>query len=120
MYGCQSYSWLTEQFFFFFQTPIASQNLVSRDGSFPKLKLKMVITPGISPAFSEHILHVFCTSLLGQSRVYLVNLLCTDGYCCRDPGPVVLNNVVRVTGTAFSEVSPWTNYYAPLFYHTHY
>ena len=57
----------------------------------------------------------------GQSRVYRVTQLCTDGVHCPEfvgTGPVVLK-VVRVTGAAFA--SPWTNCYcAPLFSHTHY
>ena len=57
----------------------------------------------------------------GQSRVYRVTQLLTDGVHCRECvgiGPVVLK-VARVTGAAFA--SPWTKCYcAPLFSHTHY
>ena len=57
----------------------------------------------------------------GQSRVYRVTQLRTDGVHCRESvgtGPVVLK-VVRVTGAALA--SPWTKCdCAPLFFHTHY
>ena len=57
----------------------------------------------------------------GQSRLYRVTQLRTDGVHCRESvgtGPVVLN-LDRVTGAAFA--SPWTKCYcAPLFSHTHY
>ena len=57
----------------------------------------------------------------GQSRVYRVTQLRTNGVHCRESAgtsPVVLK-IVRVTGAAFA--SPWTNYYCvPLLSHTHY
>ena len=56
----------------------------------------------------------------GQSRVYRVAQLRTDGVHCRNSagtGPVVLK-VVPGTGAAFA--SPWTNLCAPLFSHPHY
>ena len=57
----------------------------------------------------------------GQSRVYRITQLRTDGVHCRESvgtGPVVLK-VVRVTGAAFA--SPWTKCYcASLFSHTRY
>ena len=56
----------------------------------------------------------------GQTRVYPVKQLRTYGVHCQafaGTGPVVLK-VVPLTGAPFA--SPWTNYCAPLFSHTHY
>ena len=56
----------------------------------------------------------------GQSGVYRVTQLHTDGVSYRESagtGQVVLN-VVRVTGAAFA--SPWTSQCAPLFSNAHY
>ena len=52
----------------------------------------------------------------GQSRVYRVTQIPTDGVHCResaDTGPVI-PKVVPVMGAAFA--SPWTNYCAPIFW----
>ena len=59
-------------------------------------------------------------TLSGQSRVYRVTQLRTDGVHCRESagtGPVVLK-VVPVTGAAFASL--WTNYCAYLFFQIHY
>ena len=60
---------------------------------------------------------------LGQSRVYPVTQLCTDGVHCRESvgtGPVgLVLKVARVTGAVFA--SRWIKCYcASLFSHTHY
>ena len=58
----------------------------------------------------------------GQSRVYRVTQLRTDGVHCRESagtGPVVLK-VVPVTGAAILQVTMGQIVCAPLFSHTHY
>ena len=72
--------------------------------------------------FTAASIYFYHHTLSGQSRVYRVTQLRTNGVHCRESagtGPVVLKVVVRVTGIAFA--SPWTKYdCAPLFSHTHY
>ena len=55
----------------------------------------------------------------GQSRVYWVTQLRTDGVQCRESASSVVLKLllVLVTGAAFSGI-PWTNFCAPLFSHT--
>ena len=77
----------------------------------------LVLTQGIPPAFRDGF-HLFGHTPSGQSRVYRVTQLCTDGVHCRESastGAVVLK-VVPATGAAFA--SPWTNLCAPLFSYT--
>ena len=67
--------------------------------SFSILRLNLVLTHGIPPAFRDAV-HI---NPSGQSRVNRVAQLRTDGVHCRESagtGPVVLQ-VVRVTGAAF-------------------
>ena len=57
----------------------------------------------------------------GQPRVYLVTHLRTDGVHCRESASTgsVIPKIVRVTVLPF-QVSPLTNFCAPLFQTTHY
>ena len=82
--------------------------------------LNLVPTHGIPPdVHAAASMYFYHHTPLGQSRVYRVTQVRTDGVHCRESastGPVVLK-VVRVTDAAFA--SPWTNdYCAPLFSHT--
>ena len=66
-------------------------------------RLNLVLTRGIPPDLRDGI-HIHRQPPSGQSRIYRVTQLRTDGVHCResvDTGPVVLK-VVRVTGGAFS------------------
>ena len=79
----------------------APENLVSRDGSLISiLRLNLVLTYGIHPEFRGGV-HLFIYNRhtpLGQSRVYRVTQLRTDGVHCRDSagtGPVSLKVVLN-------------------------
>ena len=106
----------------------APENLVSREmgSAVPSrvsllisiLRLNLMLTYGIPPDFRggrpSNYLNRQTSS--GQSRVYQVLQLRTDGVHCRESGckgPVNLKIVPAVTGDVFA--SPWTNSYAPLF-----
>ena len=79
--------------------------------SFSILRLNLALTRGIPPDFYAGV-HIFIKNRhtpSGQSRVYRVTQMLTDGVHCREStgtGPVVLK-VVPATGAAFA--SPWTN-----------
>ena len=89
--------------------------------SFSTLRLNLVLTHGIPPDVHGGVYIFYHHTPSGQTRVYRVTQLRTDGLHCRESagtGPVVLR-VVRVRGAVFA--SQWTNYYcAPLFSHTLY
>ena len=89
--------------------------------SFSTLRLNLVLTTGIPPDVHGGVYIFYHHTPSGQTRVYRVTQLRTDGLHCRESagtGPVVLR-VVRVRGAVFA--SQWTNYYcAPLFSHTLY
>ena len=72
--------------------------------SFSLLRINMVFTRGIPPAFRDSI-HIYrCQPASGQSRGYRVTQLRADDIYCRasaGTGPVVLK-VVPITAAAFS------------------
>ena len=86
--------------------PFAPENLVSRDGfdrsvlrqpahSSYSDRLTLVLTYEIPPAFRGGVLYIYLNrhTPLGQSRVYWVAQLRTDGVHCRESagtGPVVI------------------------------
>ena len=68
--------------------------------------INLVLTDGIPPAFRDGV-HTSRQPPSGQSRVYWVTQLLTDGFHCRElagTGSVVLKGV-PVTGAAFSGVT---------------
>ena len=81
------------------------------------LRLNLVFTYGIPPEFRGGV-HLFIFNghtSSGQSRVYRVTLLRTNGVHCRESagtGPV---NLKVVPNECCLGRSPWTNYYASLF-----
>ena len=101
-------------------SPFAPENLVSRDGFgsllISILRQNLVLTYRIAPEFrggGVHCLNRHTPS--GQSRVYRVTQLRTDGVHCRESastGPVNLK--VVPSGCCLGR-SPWTNKHAPLF-----
>ena len=111
-------------------SPFAPENMVSRDGFGRPLPRQ----PAHLHTLAESGAYLRDTSRVprrrpfiyldhrtpsDQFRVYRVTQVRTDGVQCRESagtGPVVLK-VVPVTGATFA--SPWTNYCAPLFSHTH-
>ena len=78
-----------------------SENLISRDKlSRPNL---VPATHWITPSFRDGI-HIYRQTPSGQSRVYGVKQLRTDGVRCRESigtRPVASFNVVGVTGAVF-------------------
>ena len=67
----------------------------------------LVLTHGIPPAFRDGV-HMYRQPPSGQSQVYHVTQLRTNGVDCREStgtGPVVLKLVVPVAGAAFSGVT---------------
>ena len=79
------------------------------------LRLNLMLTHGIPPEFrgGVHIWNRHTPS--GQSRVYRVTQLRTDGVHCRESagtGPV---NLKIVPNGCCLGISPWTNQYSPLF-----
>ena len=81
------------------------------------LRLNLVLTYGIPPEFrgGGHLFIYNRHTTSGQSRVYRVTQLRTDGIHCRESagaGPVNLKvfSNERCLGS-----SPWTNQYSPLF-----
>ena len=111
----------------YFVSAFAPENLVSRDGfgnPVPRqpAHLRTLAESGAylrdPPEFRDDV-HLFilnCHTPSGQSRVYRVTRLRTDGVHCRESygtGPVnlkVVPNECCCLGR-----SPWTNSYAPLF-----
>ena len=102
-------------------SPFAPENLVSREKvrpsrpapalSFSTLRLNLVLTRGILSAFRDGV----------HLRVYQVTQLRTDDVRYREStatGPVVLE-VVRLTGSAFSDITMDQFLFASLS-HTHY
>ena len=109
---------------------LVPENLVSRDGFgsglapsrvsllLSILRLNLVLTYyGIPPEFRGGV-HLFIYNPhtpSGQSRVYWVTQLRTDGVHCRESagtGPV---NLKVVPNECCLGRSPWTNEYSPLF-----
>ena len=87
------------------------------------LRLNLVLTYyGIPPEFCGGV-HLFIYNHhtpSDQPRVYRATQLRTDGVHCRESagtGPV---NLKVVPNECCLGRSPWTNYYSPLFCHTHY
>ena len=85
----------------------------------PIFRLKMVLTYGIPPEF-RHGVHLFTYNRhtpLGQSRVYRVTQLCTDGVRCRESagtGPVnlkVVSNECCLGQLIFASLSHTHEYY---------
>ena len=79
----------------------------------------MVLTYGIPPEFRGSVHLGNRHTPLGQSRVYRVAQLRTNGVHCRDlagTGPVVLN-VVPVTGAVISGITTEQILYVSLFSH---
>ena len=112
---CQSCSWSAEQRFFFPLSPFALENLVSQDGfGRPFLRQPPILrTQAGSGAYSRDSsrfpdgVHMYHQPPSGQSRVYRITHLRTDGIHCQESagtGPVVLK-VVPATGAAFSGVT---------------
>ena len=69
--------------------------------------IRVALLTGFLPLPAEASICLYCQPASGQSRVYRVMQLSTDGVHCRDStgtGPVVLK-VIPATGTAFA--SPW-------------
>ena len=87
--------------------PFAPENLVSRD-RFGRpdsiLRLNLMLTLGIFPISAATPIFLYRHTSSGQSRVYRVTHLLTNGVQCGESagtGPVVLK-VVPVTGAAFA------------------
>ena len=110
-------------------SPFAHENLASRDGfgrpvprqptHFPNSRLNPVLTRGIPPASAVASVYLNCHTRWGESRVYRVTQMRTDGVHCRESagtGPVVLK-VVPVTGAAFSGFTIDRSMRASLFTH---
>ena len=119
--------------FIFFSSPRSRLRVRSRetDSTVPfSVSLLILHTSAESGAFSREFsrfprrrpfIYISRHTPSGQSRVYRVTELRTDGVHCRqsvDTGAVVVLRVVPVAGAA--SASPWTNECAPLFSHTHY
>ena len=99
----------------------AWQSRLASAWPFSTLRLNVVLTHGILPAFSDGV-HIYRQPPSGQSRVYRVTQLRTDGVHCREStgtGPVVPKKV-PVTGAAFSGVTMAIFFYGSLFSHTTY
>ena len=100
-----------------FEFGLARQVWPSRPASarvFSTRKLKMVLTQGIPPDFRDGV-HIYRQPPSGQSRLYRVTQLRTNGVHCRESagtGPVV-PKAVRVRDAPF-QVSPWAIFYTPL------
>ena len=86
------------------------------------LGLNLVLTYyGIPPEFHGGV-HLFVLNRhtpSGQSRVYRVKQLRTDGVHCRESADTRPVNLKIVPNECCLGRPPWTNEYAPLF-HTHY
>ena len=105
----------------YFPVPFVPENLVSREtgSAVPSrvsllisiLRLNLVLTFGIPPEFRSGV-HLFIQNRRtpsGQSRVYRVTQLRTDGVDCRESagtGPV---NLKVVPNECCLGRSPWTN-----------
>ena len=89
---------------------------------FSTLRRNRVLSHGSPPHFRDGVIvHLYRQPPPGQSRVYRVTQLRTDGVYCQESagtGPVVLK-ALRVTSAAFSGFTMWANCNAPLFSHTH-
>ena len=114
---CQYCSWAAEQGKTIFSCPRSRQRIWSREtgSAIPSrvsllisiLRLNLVLTYGIPPEFrgGVHLWNRHTPS--GQSRVYRVTQLPTDGVHCRESvgtGPAVLK-AVPVTGADFSGIT---------------
>ena len=109
----------------------APENLVSRetDSAVPSrvsllisiLRLNLVLTYGIPPEFrgGVHLFILNCHTPSGQSRVYRVTQLRTDGVHCRESAGTEPVSLEVVPNECCLGRSPWTNLYASLS-HTHY
>ena len=111
----------------YFLSAFAPENLVSRDGfgnPVPRQPAHLH-TPAESgaylrdpPEFLDGV-HLFILNRhtpSGQSRVYRVTQLRTDGVHCRESAGTGLVNLKVVPNECCClSRSPWTNYYAPLF-----
>ena len=87
--------------------------------SFSTLRLNLVLTHGIPPAFRHGVIvHIYRYTPSGQSRVYRITQLRADGVHHRESTgtwPVVLK-AVSVTGAAISGFTMGANFScAPLF-----
>ena len=109
-----------------FLSPFAPENLVSRDefGSPVPRQSDHLHTKAKSGAYLRDssrgprrppFIHSNCRTPLGQSRVYRVTQLRTDGVHCRQFAGTGLVNLKVVPNGWSLDRSPWTNYYAPLF-----
>ena len=98
----------------------APENLVSRDGfgsPVPRqpahliLRLNLVLTYGIPPEFrgSVHLIILNSHTPSGQSRVYRVTQLRTDGVHCRESAGTGSVNVKVVLNECCLGRSQWTN-----------
>ena len=102
----------------FRETSSAVPSRVSLLISIPKLNL--VLTYGIPPEFHGGV-HLFILNRhtpSGQSQIYRVTQLRTDGVHCREStgtGPV---NLMVVPNASCLGRSSWTNYYAPQLFST--
>ena len=119
--GCQSCSWSAEQGKLIFPCPRACLRIWSRETGLAVpsrvsllisiLRLNLVLTYGIPPEFRGGV-HLFISNHhtpSGQSRVYRVTQLRTDGVHCRESagtGPV---NLKVVPNECCLGRSPWTN-----------
>ena len=108
--SCQSCTWPSEQEQIIFSCPrLADPSRVSLLVSI--LRLNLVLTYGIPPEFRCSV-HVFIYNRhtpSGQTRVYRVKLLRTDGVHCRvytGTGPV---NIKVVANECCLGRSPWTH-----------
>ena len=111
-------------------SPFATDILVSRDGSghpapspvsplILQTRARYFLLSATASKYCTQYSTVYCQPPSGQSRVYRITQLRTDDVHCREiagTGSLVLK-VVRVTGLPF-QVSPWTNFCAPLFFRT--
>ena len=81
------------------------------------LRLNLVLTYEISPEFRGGV-HLFSYNRhtpSGQSRVYRVTPLRTDGVHCRESAGTGPGNLEVVPNDCCLGRSPWTNKYSPLF-----
>ena len=117
--GYQSCSWSAEQGKLIFPCPRACLRIWSREtgSAVPSrvsllisiLRLNLVLTYGIPPEFRgcAHLWNRHTPS--GQSRVYRVTQLRTDGVHCRESASIGPVNLKVVPNECWLGRSPWTN-----------
>ena len=130
--GCQSCSWSAEQGkLCFFPCPRSRLRIWSREtGSAVPSRVSplilhtqaesdwLVLNRGIPPVFRDGV-HVYRLPPSGQSRVYRVTQLRTDDINCPECARLRASSSRGSSSTRCFcfHSSPWTNFYAPLFFY---